>query len=379
MKTTSLVLIPLCMAAATSVTARDAETSTDKDRVAFLTMVDTKFATWDADKDGELERGELDKLVATREIQGDQAAAVAALKRASRYKKIELPKFTQAAIRELAEKRPAKDWPNLSAMYASGVKRLAKVQQRVLFVSGKPRLETVHQGPMGNCFSLAPLGAIARGRPEYIVEEMIRPLPENRYEVKLGKKTVTVDAPTDAELAMTAGNESDGIWVNVYEKAAGEAHNELKPEEKRESTGLDALSKGGSAGTQMAFITGHEMYRLSCKFAKDEKISKEEFDKKLNEIRDALKSATKEKRLMTCGTLKATIPGITPGHAYAVLSYDESNDHIRLWNPHGDTRTLKGEPGPANGYAMTDGVFDMPLPVFVKEFAGLAFEILPKP
>ncbi|GEP45770.1 C2 family cysteine protease [Brevifollis gellanilyticus] len=378
MKPTSLLLIPLCIAAANTATARDAETSTDKDRVDFLTIVDTKFASWDADTDGELERGELDKLVADREILGDQAAAVAALKRASRYKKIELPKFTAKAIHELAEKKPAKDWPNLAAMYASGVKRLAKVQQRVLFASGKPRLETVHQGPMGNCFSLAPLGAIAQGRPEYIVDEMIKPLPDNRYEVKLGKKKVTVDAPTDAELAMTAGNESDGIWVNVYEKAAGEAHNELKPEEKRESTGLDALSKGGSAGTQLAFITGHEMYRLSCKFAKEEKISKEEFDQKLNEIREALKSATKEKRLMTCGTVKATIPGITPGHAYAVLSYDAEKDLIRVWNPHGDTRTIKGEPGPANGYPMTDGVFDMPLPVFVKEFAGLAFEILPK-
>lgn len=376
MKTTPLLLLYLGMAAVGL--AREEETSTDKDRAAFLTIIDTKFAAWDADKDGELGRGELDKLVADREIQGDQAAAVAALKRASRYKKIELPKFTQAEIRTLAEKKPAKEWPNLPAMYAGGMKRLAKAQQRVLFVSGKPRLETVHQGPMGNCFSLAPLGAIASARPEYIVDEMIKPLPDNRYEVKLGKKKVTVSAPTDAELAMTAGNESDGIWVNVYEKAAGEAHNELKPEEKRESTGLDALNRGGSAGTQLAFITGHEMYRISCKFAKDEKLPKAEHDAKLNEIREALKSATKEKRLMTCGTLKTTIPGMTPGHAYAVLGYEAGTDHIRVWNPHGDTRTLKGDPSPTNGYAMTDGVFEMPLTVFVKEFAGLAFEILPK-
>jgi hypothetical protein len=120
------------------------------------------------------------------------------------------------------------------------------------------------------------------------------------------------------------------------------------------------------------------MYRLSCKFAKDEKLPKAEYDAKLNEIREALKSATREKRLMTCGTLKTTIPGMTPGHAYAVLGYDDSQDQIRIWNPHGDTRTLKGEPGPANGYAMTDGIFEMPLTAFVKEFAGLAFEILPK-
>lgn len=376
MKTSAALLLTLSLAL--PLAARDAETSTDKDRADFLALVDASFTTWDADHDGEIERQELDALVANAAITGDQAAAVATLKRASRYRKIELPTFTQPALHELANKKPVTGWPNLPAMFASGKKRLALASPRSLFASGQPRIETVHQGPMGNCFSLAPLGAIARGRPDYIVKDMIRPLPDGRFEVKLGKKTVTVPAPTDAELAMTAGNESDGIWVNVYEKAAGEAHNELKPEEKRESTGLDALSRGGSAGTQLAFITGHEMYRLSCKFAKDEKLPKAEFDAKLQEIRDALKSATAEKRLMTCGTLKTTIPGITPGHAYAVLSYDRGKDLIRLWNPHGDTRTVKGDPSPENGYPTTDGIFDMPLPVFVKEFAGLAFEILPK-
>ena len=81
---------------------------------------------------------------------------------------------------------------------------------------------------------------------------------------------------------------------------------------------------------------------------------------------------------MTCGTTTTKIPGMTPNHAYAVLGYDESRDLIRCWNPHGDTTTVKGDASPANGYPLKDGVFEMPLPVFVKEFSGLAFELLPK-
>jgi hypothetical protein len=202
-------------------------------------------------------------------------------------------------------------------------------------------------------------------------------LPDGSYEVVLGAQRVRVTPPTDAELALTSSSESDGIWVNVYEKAAGEAHNDLKSDDKRQATGLDALAKGGSAGTQLAFITGHEMQRFSCKFAKDKDLTEEQVETRLNELRATLITAVRERRLMTCGTLKTKIPSITPNHAYAVLGYDGAKDLIKLWNPHGDTTTIDGLPSPLKGYPMTDGIFEMPLTVFVKEFAGLAFEILP--
>jgi hypothetical protein len=36
---------------------------------------------------------------------------------------------------------------------------------------------------------------------------------------------------------------------------------------------------------------------------------------------------------------------------------------------------VKGEPGPKNGYPIRDGIFELPLTVFVKEFSGTAYEI----
>ncbi len=341
----------------TAILARDAETALPEAREDFVRIIGARFAAWDADASGELSKAEINALVADGAIKGDEAATVAALKRASRMTKVTLPPFTLANLREQSEGKPEKGMPDFPAMFSGGVKRIAAAK-RVLFASGKPRLDTVRQGRMGNCFSLAPLGAIANLRPEYIADEMIRELPDGRYEVRLGKTIVRVTAPTDAELALTAMNESDGIWVNVYEKAAGEAHNALKPQEKREATGLDALNRGGSAGTQLAFITGHEMVRFSCKFAKDDKLPKEKRAATLNEMRAALSAAVKERRLMTCGTLKTTIPGITPNHAYAVLGYDSATDQIRLWNPHGDTTKVKGEPGLLNpNAAIEEGRF----------------------
>jgi hypothetical protein len=356
--------------------ARDAETGGVGDGERFMAVVAERFAAWDADGDAVVTAAELNGLVADPAVKGDEAAAVAALKRATRSRKVMLPPLTRANLEDLARRKRGAEWPDFAAMFAGGRRRIGEAN-RVLFASGLPRLETVRQGRMGNCFCLAPLGALTYHRPEYVVEEMIQRLADGRYQVRLGKEIIIVPAPTDAELALTAGNESDGYWVNVYEKAAGVARNAQRPPEEREANGLDVLNRGGSAGTQLAFITGHEMFRLSCKFAKDEELSAADYEAKLKEIREALTAATRERRLMTCGTLKTTVPGITPNHAYAVLSYAAANDCIRVWNPHGDNREVKGEPGPELGYPMKDGVLELPLTVFVKEFSGLAFEVLP--
>lgn len=357
--------------------ARDAELPASGDRERFVAVLEKNFTAWDANHDGQISTDEINQLVANAGIRGEDAAAVAALKRASRTRKVTLPSFTLEHLKSLASTQPpAKDMPDFAAMFGGSLKRITSMK-RDLFTAAGPRIETIHQGKMGNCFSLAPLAALAHQRPDYIRTEMIRPQADGSIAVRLGNEEVKVSPPTDVEIALCSGNEDGGLWVNVYEKAAGEAHNAKKPADKRDATGLDALSRGGSAGTQLAFITGREMYRVSCKFAKEKDLSQTDYEKHMTELRTALTSAVKEKRLMTCGTLKTSIPGITPNHAYAILSYDSATDVIRLWNPHGDTRQAKGEPGPQNGYPITDGIFEMPLSVFVKEFAGTAYEVLP--
>lgn len=356
--------------------ARDEENPAAGDRQRFLAVLTKNFTAWDADHDGLLSTSEINHLVESADVRGEDAAAVAALKRASRSRMVKLPSFTLEHLETLAKAQPLeKGMPDLPAMFGGSLQRIAKTK-RELFSAEGPRIETIRQGRMGNCFSLAPLAALAHERPEYVREQMIRPLEDGRYLVKLGEREVSVAAPTDAEIALTSENEDGSVWVNVYEKAAGIAHNEQRPADKREATGLDALNRGGSAGTQLAFITGREMFRVSCSFAKKKDLPKAEYDKHMAELRAALTAATEENRLMTCGTLKTTIPGLTPNHAYAILGYDSATDIIRVWNPHGDTRVVKGEPGPKSGYPIKDGIFELPLTVFVKEFSGTAYEVI---
>lgn len=375
----------LALLVSATVQARDAEPGTPQDREAFLAVVKACFPRWDADGSGVLEVAEINAQVVDPRVTGDEAAALAALKRATRSRRHQLPPLSHEGIEAVSHPKDEGDTASetdsetarldLGAMFAGSRRRIAEAK-RVLFGSGLPRLDTVRQGRMGNCFCLAPMGALVHRRPEWVAKEMIRALPDGRYAVRLGKEVWEVTAPTEAEIALMAGNSGDGLWINVYEKAAAEARNAGRAPEQREALALDLLNRGGSAGTQLAFITGHEMVRLSCKFAKDATLSAEEYAAKLEEIRTALSAATTEGRLMTCGTLQTSVPGITPNHAYAVLGYERESDLIEVWNPHGDTRSVPGEAGVENGYPLNKGVFKLPLTVFVKEFSGLAFEVL---
>ena len=65
---------------------------------------------------------------------------------------------------------------------------------------------------------------------------------------------------------------------------------------------------------------------------------------------------------------------ISPNHAYAIFGYDAKTDRITIWNPHGNDFKPKGDEGPENGYLIEDGVFSMPLQMFVKTFSRIMFE-----
>ena len=301
------------------------------------------------------------------------AAAVAALKRAIRSRRYVLPPLTEANILALAAAAPAPDRPDLAQMYKEGYDRLDETVSRKLFASDLPRLDTIHQGRLGNCFCLAPIGAMVHRDPKQVAGLFVLQ-EDGTYCVKLGHRSVRLAPPTDAELALTSSNERDGVWVNLYEKAVGEALLREQPRNKRAGSPIDVLGRGGSAGTMVQFITGNKIERFSCRFAKDPTLAPADRDARLQKLRERLSAAAQARRLVTCGTLKTTTPGLSPNHAYAVLAYDPEADTLRLWNPHGGRFTPKGDPGLAHGYVRADGVFTVPLGDFVQQFSGLAFE-----
>ncbi|WP_020471966.1 C2 family cysteine protease [Zavarzinella formosa] len=357
------------------VQAQAADSPTHAKAIAeFHAQITDHFKAWDTNADGELSKTEVDSAIADGKNTGKTAAAIATLRQVQRGKKFTAPALTKENLAKMFNS-PAAGQPDLGAMYSGNLARLEKIGKRDIFPDGLPKLDTVHQGKLGNCFCLAPLGAMVNRNPKQVVDLFV-PQKDGSYCVTFGAHKVTIAPPTDAELILTSSNESAGLWVNLYEKAVGEALNQSKPAEKRDGSTLDTLTRGGSAGTMLSFITGHEIIRFSCKFAKEEKTTTEEHEAKLKELRKLLAAAQSEKRLMTCGTTKPTTPGLTPNHAYAVLGYDEKTDAIRVWNPHGGAFTPKGKFGLENGYPMKDGIFMIPVSDFVKQFAGLAFEVL---
>jgi len=339
----------------------------------FLTVIRHDFARLDRDGDGILSSNELDVALADPSVTNLTAAAVAALKTALRTETNGLPALTLSNICVLTAARK----PNLALLYRTSYRRLLAVTNRVLFVEAQPRLDTIHQGRLGNCFCLAPLGALVHREPA-TVPGLFTAGTNGAYLVRLGTNTVTVTAPTDGEIALGSSSEHEGLWVNVYEKAVGVFRNNLRPPAQRFADPLDAVERGGSSGSVLALVTGHGVRRFTFTFAQATNATAATITNQLTRLRTALADAVRRRALMTCGTEKVTTPGLTPHHAYAVLDYRSATDEVELWNPHGQTFTPKAAPpGPATGYPTKKGVFRMPLTEWVKTFRGLAIEVLP--
>jgi len=337
----------------------------------FTASVQKNFAVWDLNRDGLLVSNELDAAVADTHWVWKDAAAIAALKRASRPKK-GAPTPPPLTLTNIAT-AVAQHQPDLALMFREGLKQIGAATNRALFPAGLPALETIHQGRLGNCFCLAPLGAMVHRDPAEVAA-LFTAETNGFYSVRLGKKTVEVAPMTDAEIAMTSSNEREGVWVNLFEKAVGTARNEDKPAGQRASSPLDVIARGGSAGTLLAYITGHDIARFPFQFAKSPVSATNSVAGMYARLQRQLAAATKERRLMTCGTSLTSTPGLTSHHAYAVLEYDTVQNAVRLWNPHGQDFNPRGAPGLLNGYPTRNGIFKMPLREFVLQFSGMAFE-----
>ncbi len=269
--------------------------------------------------------------------------------------------------------KPSRRRKDYEKSYTWALERISKAN-RSLFVTQPPLIDSIRQGKTGDCFCLAALRIVMQRDPQVVVE-MIKAQPDGTFSVKVGDKIIPVPSLTDSELALGAST-NNGLWPLVYEKAIGISR--IK-EDAVDATPYNVVTKGGSAGTMMSVLTGHQIKRWSCKTWRDAASDPTKQATMLDDLRHQLVSAFAEKRLVTGGTNRLAEgqkgpPGITFNHGYAVLGYDSAKDEIHLWNPHGDSFTPKGEEGLTNGYTKTKGEFSLPLKELVTFFGGFAFE-----
>lgn len=410
-------------------------------RPHFSEVIKAQFASWDSDNDGTLSPAEVDKACVDPALTGSAAAAAAAIKRIVRSEKFELPPLTLEYLGTARPLRPARASPGLDSdredstehttrpdgqdmpspadslpgriarpaspvpdFHGRFVQCLTRIEKtdRDLFKSERGvTIDHCHQGPLGDCFLVAPLGGLAKRNPAAF-KDMITPLTgDEGYNVKFGNgRTVRVSPLTDAEIAIssTTGDKGgqDGLWLAVLEKAYGSLRREDNPARHEMESATDAIAKGGSSAGVIQMLTGHRTERIVLKRARKGWIP-EEFDRNkrriapaagtvpmepagdvdvlASKVRAGVKAAMDAGRLVATGTgQEHQPPGISGKHAYAVIGYDAPEDTLTLWNPHGNTFKPKGEPGRAAGYPTKAGIFAIPVKDFVRVFIGVTIE-----
>ncbi len=338
------------------------------DRRDLLQIVEDRFRRWDRNRDRRLSPGEVNLLVADSKIEDQEAAAVAAIKRHWRSGG-EVRPLSQEQLEYLIAQRSSARNADLVTMYAEGLQQIRGGSER-LFASRRPRLETIQQGRLGNCFVLAPLGAVLQVAPDRVTRMFIEQA-NGRYGVRLGGQVIQVDAPTDAERAQTAGNEGDGIWVNVFEKAIGAA---LRVRGFAAGSSLDAIAGGGSATEILQLMTGNRVQAFLLDGSRQAGAADRDPERIDRQLREFVRDTLADERAAVCTTRTSTTPGLPGNHAYAVLAFEPRTDVITLWNPHGGVFTPRGGSGPKFGYASRDGRFEMPLSEFRQLFEELSAE-----
>lgn len=384
----------------------------DSATATFDATVAQHFDAWDADDDLTLSPDEIDRACIDPKVTGAAAAAIAAIKRVVRSGSYELPPLTldgltkaprtraaapkadaptpasagDADRADSGETRPAagapKRAPNFAASFRSGLSRI-QTTPRVLFADDTPDLDACRQGPIGDCWLLASVGAFVHRDPKALQELVTATKDGFRVRFADGQ-SVDVAPLTDAELALSGTTGDEGLWLPVVEKAMGQLRQLQNPQKHTADTASDALA-GGSTATVLRMLTGKTTERLA--FYKKVPATKtpppkppaaepaDTVEALATKAHDALAAAFADKRLVTCSTNTAAHPpGIAGKHAYAVLGYDAAAQVVTVWNPHGRSRKVDGEPGLHHGYATTKGVFALPLREFVQAFSSMAWE-----
>jgi hypothetical protein len=259
---------------------------------------------------------------------------------------------------------------------------------------GRPASESItpdaiRQGHIaGDCYLLAAISSAAAVSPEAI-HSMIK---DNGVDAKTGMHTytvtfpgapgnpVTVSAPTEAELSMTArggyarventtGQElSYGTWPIILEKAAGRLFSEYPLEYRTyyaSTVDADGTMGGSVVSAGLRLMTGGgvdtDINSLTTYATMHRKLS----------------DAMSMQRPVTAYIngwegLDAQEGALTAGHEYSVTAYDPERQVITIRNPFGsDSEGVpRKEPGIRR---LSHGTFEMDLETFNKYFNGLTY------
>jgi hypothetical protein len=340
----------------------------------FRQFFGTFFAEHDQNHDGKLDLIELKTAIENPQLHGLQSAIAVVFRRRLQGTNDDQPdSLTQDQIRSLAVDRA------VQKLVLARAARIAAMS-RALFLPGDPNLSSFHQGGIGDCYLLAPVGVFIFLHPQE-VKKMIQFQNGGGYEIQFAEgRKVTVSPLTDAEASMVESAHGEhGLWLAVLQKAYGEILLETKLRKHQKapapesSVTTDIIGHGGSSGQIMTLLTGHQTTGLSLS-----RLSKNGSAAAIEKMHSLLKRLSEAHRTMVVYTdadRTVSMPkGIGHHHVIGILGYDPVRRTVRLFNPLGNQLIPTGSAGLINGYPTQHGVFEVPLDEFIQIFIYFEYE-----
>lgn len=351
-------------------------------------VVREHFDAWDTNHDNELSPAEIDARTTDPSIRAEAAAAVATLKLAMRRKTDPMKALAKSDLEQAlpetpaprgggeagpADNEPPRTAADLQRRYRASLRRIRTIQAQV-FTDDQPDLASFHQGPLGDCYFVSMVGALAFHHPRAL-RDMVRTADDGSLAVVFpGHDPVPVPALTDAQVAISSTSGKDGRWLPVIEHAFGALRQRSRPDAP-DSEPTDLIARGGSAGQSIELLTNHDASRIMLGGNPAKPLDPAKIDEIAAKLRSILPALLEAKRLVAVGTgTEGLPPGVSPNHAYAVLGFDPATDTVTIWNPHGNSFKPKGEPGRAHGYPTRAGMFTVPLADMIVVFRGFTYE-----
>ncbi|MBX9722844.1 MAG: hypothetical protein K2X81_15695 [Candidatus Obscuribacterales bacterium] len=370
----------------------------------FADKLINDFSKIDADGNGYITQGEIEKRMADPLVKGQDAAGLAALRLAAdaidnlTWDWSTSDGFTKKdllALRDKSQNNPAdatvKAIDTQLKDAASGIPE----QGAVLFGKdgGGIRPEAVRQGVgIADCYLMASLASIAATNPENI-RSMIKQIDQDHFQVTFPgapNEPIKISRPTDSEFAAFAHASENGIWPSLIEKAFGQyvanhqsnAQAMLGHALEHQGSPLQTLllDGGTSSGFFMEMLTGKSSSHVNLKDADAKTLIgniKESLDAKLP-VTTCMELNNKHASEigLNAGALGLESLGYTGGvdgtaHLFSILGVNPEKGTITVRDPYG-----KMEPRNSYGNAKTThspGVFEMSAAEFKKTFSLVSF------
>ncbi len=342
---------------------------------SFSEVVSWHFDQWDRNHDGRLSAVEVDRLVQSHSVVGPEAAAVAAIHRYLRGKKTHHYVSEMQLLRhhpKNGHRNRHDSRPRFSSDYATFYWRLQRAPRRLFGDADGPCLSDMKQGKLGDCYFISSLGVAVLRNPD-AVRRMLRPRRDGSTDVFFtGRPPVNIPPLTDSEIALSSTTGDQGLWLNVLEKAFSRVTFGQSKKQQRWDIDLDAISRGGSAGSAISIITGHAAKTVYIRSHKGK--GRAPTSRRLSALRRRfhnLLSRSIGAGALTCAATptRGRLPKkIANHHVFAILGYDRQRRIVHMWNPWANDFEPQGRPGLRNGYPTRNGRFHIPLDDFLRVF-----------